>query len=346
MRRFTLSLVVALVSVLFFGSTAAAAPGARAGTYAAFTTTSAAIAPGFPTATVVSTDPALAAATTATLPGASAFGAVFGTSAGRTHLSLHPIGAGVPTATTVSFETPTPVGGWSFALGDVDSDAVTISALDPTGVPVTSAQLGEQGAFNYAPGQTDLPVWDAATATLTGNVISTDGASDWFTPTVALRSITFTVTQQSGAPVVYLWMAAITATLAGVVTDPAGAPVPGSTVTLTPPSGGLATQVSAPDGSFEFPSVYPSDVVLSAAAPGFATGSPATISPTAGAYPAVVALATGAAILAEPGDSPQLAAGGDNGALVGALGVIALSAGALLAAWSSSRASGRRKLAR
>ena len=321
MRKLIVSAIVALAVVV--AAPAAAAPGARAGTFAAFTTTSITVAPGFPTATVSSDDPALSAATTATLPASTPFGAVYGTSSGRTHLSLHPVSTTVASTTTITFASPTPVGGWSFALGDVDSDTVRITGTDATGTPVTGAQLGEQGAFNSAPAGTDLPVWDPATATLTGNVMNTDGAADWFSPTVALSSLSFTVTQQSGGPVVYLWLAAVTASLAGTVTDPTGAPVPGATVTLTDPLGGSATQPSAADGSFEFAAVFPSDVTLATASPGLAPGPLVTVSPTAGAYPDLVAVVTGAALAAPAG--PALAAAGTD-----AIALLGLTAFAVL----------------
>ncbi len=321
MRKLIVSAVVVLAVLV--ATPAAAAPGARAGTYAAFTTSGMSLAPGFPTATIVSNDPVLAAATNATLPGTSPVGAVYGTSSGRTHLSLHPASTTVASSTTITFASPTPVGGWSFALGDMDSDTVQITGTDATGTPVTGAQLGEQGAFNYAPAGTDVPVWDAGTATLTGNVTNTDGAADWFSPTVALSSLTFTVSQQAGGPVVYLWLAAVTASLAGTVTDPAGAPVPGATVTLTDPIGGTATQPSAADGSFEFAAVFPSDVTLASAAPGLAPGPLVTVSPTAGAYPDLVAVVTGAALAAPAG--PTLAAAGTD-----AIALLGLTAFAVL----------------
>ena len=44
------------------------------------------------------------------------------------------------------FDTPTPAGGWGFALGDIDSDLAVVSALDAEGEPVAAADLGFGGA--------------------------------------------------------------------------------------------------------------------------------------------------------------------------------------------------------
>ena len=116
---------------------------------------------------------------------------------------------------------------------------VTISAVGPNG-PLTAAQLGFQGAFNYcqstpvpsscAAGSTDVPVWNPATSTLIGNVNDTSGAAAWFVPTVPVTSITFVFTVQSGIPIYQVWFAAPTSTISGEVE---GAPPAGSSTPAT-----------------------------------------------------------------------------------------------------------------
>jgi hypothetical protein len=67
------------------------------------------------------------------------------------------------------------------------------------GNPVPVTDLGFQSSFNYGQGspsppacggQTgdDQPHWNPGTATLTGNVADTNGASGWFRPTVPIKA--------------------------------------------------------------------------------------------------------------------------------------------------------------
>ena len=291
---------------------ATAAPGSKAGTYGAFTTSGMALAPGFPSAVITSDDPGLAAAASATLTGATPFGAVYGTSSGRTYLSLHPTPdsmatPSVPTTTTLTFPTATPIGGWSFALGDVDADSVTINGTDAAGNPLVEAGLGFVSVFNGA-GGADVPVWTGATRTLTGNGADTDGATAWFTPATGIRTLSFTVTRQTGAPVIQLWIAAITASLAGTVAAPEGGAPASATVVLTDPSGaalpGEAATAAVTGGAFEFPAVFPVDVGLQAVDPSRAPGAVLPVSPVAGAFPVAAAVVAGALIPAGPGPAP------------------------------------------
>lgn len=323
------------LATLFLGALpAAAAPGQKAGTYATPTTSAVTLAPGFPNATITTDDIALSVAGSAVLTGTTPFGQVYGTSAGRKYLVLHPAIAG-PTATVLQFESPTPPSGWSFAVGDVDADAVTLSGTAVDGSPLTGAQFGFQGAFNIS-GAGDMPVWDEATATLTGNVVDTNGASGWFSPTVPIRSLGLTVTQQSGLPLVQFWMAAITASLSGLAVDPTGAPVPGATVTLTDPAGqappgGATTIVSGADGSFEFPGVLPISVGITVTEPGHAPGELVVVDPTDGVFGSSVTARLGAS-LNEPAPPPAPAelpgTGASSAPLLSAF--LLLVAGALL----------------
>ena len=149
---------------------------------------------GFPAATIVSDSAGGTAVgpqsgSSTYLTTATDVGAAYGSSKGRRYLNLRPYtanGSGVPgvSTTTYTFESPTPATGWTFVLGDVDADAVTVEATGPGGVEVDAADLGFRSAFNYcAPGvcaaSTDAPTWDEGTATLTGNArrLDTDGAA-------------------------------------------------------------------------------------------------------------------------------------------------------------------------
>jgi len=121
------------------------------------------------------------------------FGAEFGSSRDLGYLSFGTAARGAPSTTTIHFDSPAPAGRWGFALGDIDADAAKIEATGADGNPLTAAELGWQGAFNYCANPprpssctrgvyTDKPHWDPATSTLTGNVADTDGASGWFRP--------------------------------------------------------------------------------------------------------------------------------------------------------------------
>jgi hypothetical protein len=161
----------------------------------------------------------VAGGTSAWLGTGTPFGAHFGSSRGHGYLFFGTGRSNGPSTTTVTFSSPTPVG-WGFALGDIDADQAQISATGANGALLTAAQLGWQGAFNFCesspkppacsgPGPfTDKPTWNPATATLTGNVNDTDGASGWFMPTVPVKSLTILFSVQSGIPVAQLWMAA------------------------------------------------------------------------------------------------------------------------------------------
>lgn len=144
-RRVSIAVTGLSLAALFLGALpAAAAPGQKAGTYATPTTSAVTLAPGFPNATVATSDPVLGVAGAAVLTGTTPFGQVYGTSAGRKYLVLHPTLTG-PSLTTLQFESPTPASGWSFALGDVDADAVTLSGT------------ATDGSFEF-PGVMPIPV--------------------------------------------------------------------------------------------------------------------------------------------------------------------------------------------
>lgn len=195
----------------------------------------------------------------------------YGSSAGRPYLNLRPKADGptTPSVTTYTFESPTPAQQWMFSLGDIDADAVTISAVKELGdgsvAPATAADLGYQRSFNLCdfgtprPGGCsasvgDTPTWDATTSTLTGNTAAADtfGANAWFQPTARLRALTFTYTRRSGLPIYQTWFANRTHQIAGTVAGPAAC-VGSSVVRLVDQNGrDLGTTTVGADGTYSF----------------------------------------------------------------------------------------------
>ena len=203
-------------------------------------------------------------------------GAKYGSSRDQEYLNLRPRAdnATSPSVTTYTFDRPTPSSNWTFVLGDIDADQVRIAALDPQGRALTAAQLGYRGGFNYcAPGlagkpsctgdAADVPIWDAPTATLTGNAAATDtsGAAAWFEPAAPISTLTFTFTRRAGFPVYQTWFAALTRTISGTVTDTtAGAPSAGTVLRLVGADGSvLGEATTAPDGTYAFADVLAID---------------------------------------------------------------------------------------
>ncbi|MBF9073138.1 SdrD B-like domain-containing protein [Streptacidiphilus fuscans] len=152
------------------------------------------------------------------LNAATPFGRAYGSSRGEDYLLAYTAANRAPSTTTLRFASPTPLG-WGFTLGDVDADSVHITGTGPGGVPLSAAELGWQGAFNYCNGVSpvpstcggkvdgDLPAWQPGSSTLRGNSVDTNGASGWFRPTVPVESISFTFARQSGNPVYQIWVA-------------------------------------------------------------------------------------------------------------------------------------------
>ncbi|MEU3271359.1 carboxypeptidase-like regulatory domain-containing protein [Saccharomonospora sp. NPDC006951] len=208
------------------------------------------------------------------------FGAEFGGSQGQEYAFIRPAPANQPSTTTFTFPGATPASGWGFATGDIDADKIEISGTDAAGNPVSAAELGFQGAFNYCrnvpkpgsctadPGD-DLPTYSETgdTAVLTGNGSDTSGASGWFTPTVPLSSLTFEFSVLQGAPVYQLWFATDTRTVAGQLNGGCEGSAAEGTVALldgegTPIVGADGTPVvteAEADGSYAFPSIAPGD---------------------------------------------------------------------------------------
>ena len=226
---------------------------------------------GFPETTFTSTSRQAGAQSGASVWQAASTppGERYGSSRGLPYLNQRPdrdqADPAAAAVTTYSFTTPTPAAGWSFVLGDVDADAVTVAATTTGGAPVAGADLGFEGTYNScaraggpscAAGQgTDVPTWDPATGTLVGNVVDTEGATGWFSPRVPLTSLTLTFRQQSGQPIYQTWFAARTAALSGTATLD-GAPYADARVTVSDAPGRVvADLVTAADGSYVAPAL-------------------------------------------------------------------------------------------
>lgn len=184
----------------------------------------------FPNATITSSGQNLSVAKSATLTASTPFGAAYGASTGKTYLSVG-LAAGVNRANvTITFDQPPIAGTYGLVMGDVDAENVILSAVDASGRPV-SVQEWNGTDFNYA-GGTDLPKWDGATGTITGNGVDTQGASMWIVPGTDVKAITLTQTRTSGFPAYQLWIAADV-----ITTVPAATPKPTATAIPSAPAG-------------------------------------------------------------------------------------------------------------
>lgn len=205
----------------------------------------------------------------------TSIGAKYGTSRNQPYLNLRPRAdtATTPSVTTYTFASPTPSSGWAFALGDIDADAVRVTAVTAAGTSATADELGYRESFNYcAPGLAgkpsctgdalDVPTWDPGTTTLTGNAAAADtaGAAAWFEPNVALESLSFTFTRRSGFPVYQTWFASLARDIGGSVTEPGGAPVESASLVLVDENGTVVgTTTTLADGSYAFPGFTAAD---------------------------------------------------------------------------------------
>lgn len=245
------------------------------GTSGSYTTTIAPLAGGFPAAQM-STDSraggvGVISGRSTWLSADTPVGQTYGSSRDQQYLNLRPRvdSATGASTTTYTFDTPTPAGGWTFALGDIDADQVQVAATDATGRLLTEEELGFRGGFNYCdPALTgkpsctgapdDVPSWDTTTQTLTGNTAAADtqGAAAWFEPSEGVSTLTLTFTRRAGFPVFQTWFAALARDVSGVVTDVtpgAEGPLGDVTLNLVGPQGQvLASTTSAADGSYSF----------------------------------------------------------------------------------------------
>ncbi|MEV6963536.1 LPXTG cell wall anchor domain-containing protein [Hamadaea sp. NPDC051192] len=272
--------VLALPEAAYAAANGSYADWSRSGSSGAWQATGTPAA-GFPVAEVASN-----ASTVAVPSGANTFlgpqtppGQAYGSSQGHTYLNVSTATGFDTSTTTVAFDPATPAKNWAFVIGDLDADTLTISATDANGDPVSPADLGFQGAFNYCayapkpagctgPGPfTDLPTWSADTSTLVGNTLDTFGAAAWFQPTAAIKTLTLRFSRLLGAPIYQLWLAAkavpVEVPVTGATDDcPAtveldntdGSAVlgaDGKPVTATTGAGGVATFDAVTDGTYQ-----------------------------------------------------------------------------------------------
>ncbi|WP_241984758.1 MSCRAMM family protein [Cryobacterium adonitolivorans] len=205
----------------------------------------------------------------------TAVGAKYGSSRDQPYLNLRPFAdsASSPSVTTYTFASPTPNAGWTFVLGDIDADRVQVDGVTAEGVPATAAQLGFRSGFNYCASGTagkpsctgdplDVPAWDPAIRTLTGNAAASDtsGAAAWFEPNVPLSSLTMIYTARSGFPIYQTWFASIARDISGTVADPGGSPVAGTNLNLFDPNGAVVgTTTTDAAGAYSFPGFTAAD---------------------------------------------------------------------------------------
>ena len=269
------ALVVASSALVVGGSTVGAVttPGAA---YAEFTTPAGANpswtsslsmtgAAGFPSATIAtnSLSPSVPSGASTWLSAATPFGTQFASSQNQKYLSFSPTTGQAMSTTVVTFASLTPVTGWGFAFGDVDAEAVGVSATDASGAAVSASDLGFQSSFNLcnvpSPKPStcsgvvtyDAPTWipGSNSGVLQGNTNDTVGASGWFMPLVAIRTLTITSTNLSGIPTATLWIASNLRVIAGTVTQPETPPEPTTTTTEAPTTTSSSTTTSSTSSS-------------------------------------------------------------------------------------------------
>ncbi|NUT35128.1 MAG: LPXTG cell wall anchor domain-containing protein [Hamadaea sp.] len=244
-------------------------------------------AAGFPVASIASN------ATSLTTPtGASTFlgpatppGLIYGSSQNNGYVNISTATGVTPSTSTVTFASPTPAKDWAFILGDLDADVVTISATDAAGDPISPADLGFEGTFNYCayspkpssctgPGPFDhVPTWSADTSSLIGDGDDTSGAAAWFQPTVAVKTLTFTFARLNGIPIFQFWLA--------TKAVPVMIPIKGTTDECRPSvelddadgapvmiAGGPVVVQAGPDGTVVLPAVVDGDYQLHMTVPG------------------------------------------------------------------------------
>lgn len=246
-----------------------------AGSSTQYATTMQLPAVGFPAASVRSTSRAgqVGVQTGATnwFSETTPVGLQYGSSKDQPYLNLRPkvdspTGASL---TTYTFDRATPTG-WAFVLGDIDADAVTISATKADGTAATAAELGFQSVFSLCDSSPkpsacsgvvapfDLPTWDAGTRTLTGNLAAEDttGAAGWFEPTTSLKTLSFSFVQREGFPIYQTWFAVKKQDVTGTVASSGSCAVADIDVRLLDATGAVVSSTqTAADGTYAFAGV-------------------------------------------------------------------------------------------
>lgn len=201
-------------------------------------------------------------------------GRYWGSSHRKSFLSVRPASdaPGSPSTTTISFADAAPTG-WGFVVGDVDSEAVTVTGIRADGQAASSDDLGFRGTFNACatPDKMDscpptagkAPSWDVDLLTLTGHSGDDDaiGADGWFVPTARLQSVTLSSTWAAGEPVFQTWLVTRTNDLSGTVKVSDGlCDLTQAAVTLVGAGGdAVATTPVAEDGTWSFGQVAATD---------------------------------------------------------------------------------------
>ncbi len=108
-----------------------------------------------------------------------------------------------PIVVTVTFDSAVGAGLLGFAVSDLDTDNVTVTATGASGSALTGAEIvgtATDSAFNFC-NYPDSPCEDTAVPQITqnaNNVVATgvesntDGSTAWFRPSVAVKTVTFT----------------------------------------------------------------------------------------------------------------------------------------------------------
>ena len=278
---------IALPAVALLASSLAVAPPLFAadgkgiyGTWAFSSTTAGTVNMGgvLPNATVTITGGSGSAASGSTifLNQNTPVGEEYGSSVNKTYASIG-LGSsftvpGTPAVTTVRFVSATPASGWSFALGDIDAEDITITAQGASGALNVTGWF--RSSFNYcatpkpsgcgAGTPTDTPRWVAPT--LVGNKVDTAGAAAWFTPNAAVTELTLTQTRNvAGGPSFQLWIVSDTEIEAEPTPSPSDSaspsPTPSSSESASPspsPTPSPSESESASESDSESPAPSPS----------------------------------------------------------------------------------------
>jgi hypothetical protein len=201
-------------------------------------------------------------------------GTIAGSSRSDQYVSIRPkVDTGTPSTTVFTFGANTPIGGWGFAVGDIDAEIVTVSATDSTGSPVAAAALGLQ-TFNYCdnsfgtsscasspftapiatPATNSISVQDPnCTAVSATGTCDTNGESFWISPTVSLATLTVVSQGKSGFPSYQAWFAVAPRAISGTATTDCAVTQPLSAQLVDGAGNVVAASAVAAGGTFGFP---------------------------------------------------------------------------------------------